>query len=84
MEKNNLKGYYIVPDMKSREIGVNKKFQYHINEFNKISSIELIRVPENKNITRFMMRLPIGSSGCNYKYVEDRMYIFEKRIWMQN
>ena len=68
-----IKGYYIVPDMRSSEIGVNKKFEYHVNEFGKVSDVEMIRVPENKKITRIMMRLPIGSSGCDYTSVEKKI-----------
>ena len=68
-----IKGYYIVPDMRSSEIGVNKKFQYHVNEFGKISDVEMIRVPENKNITRIMMRLPVGNSGCDYTAVYSKI-----------
>lgn len=78
-----IKGYYIVPDMRSSEIGVNKKFEYHVNEFGKISDVELIRVPENKNITRIMMRLPIGSSGCDYDTVKRKIekpdYIYVRK-----
>ena len=79
-----IKGFYIVPDMRSSEIGVNKKFEYHVKEFGKVSDVKLIRVPENKNITRIMMRLPIGSSGCDYDTVEkeienpDYIYIRKK------
>ena len=43
-----IKGYYIFPDMRSSEIGVNKKFEYHVNEFGKVSDVEMIRVPEKQ------------------------------------
>lgn len=68
-----VKGYYIVPDMRSSEIGVNKKFEYHINEFSKVSEVQMIRIPENRSITRIMMRLPIGASGCDYRYVKSKI-----------
>lgn len=78
-----VKGYYIVPDMRSSEIGVNKKFEYHVNEFGKVSNVEMIRVPENRNVTRIMMRLPIGSSGCDYRTVEKKIsnpdYIYVRK-----